>query len=264
MGGCNFDEKQLTAALHAAADSCDPPDRMKQQIDAQLAWQAKAVAKKEDIFMRKMNMKKAAAAAVMACALTGTVCVAAVKMSGYSTGSSSALTETENFADIAKLEKKAGADTNAVKEFANGFAFDTANIIDGEDIDDKGNVTDSYQEVIVSYEKDGKDISYIVRNGDRNYTEEDLARLQTSESDGVTYYFTEDNYLCVPDEADVTEEDRAAEAEGKLFISIGSSEREEYVSTHLSWNADGQSHSLFGSDLGMSAEELIEMAQQLK
>lgn len=262
MGGCNFDEKQLKAALYAAADSCEPPDGMKQQIDAQLARQA--VSKKEDKFMKKMNMKKAAVAAVMACTLTGTVCMAAVKMSGYSIGSSSVLTETENFADIAKLEKKAGADTNAQKAFANGFTFIKANIIDGQDIDDHGNVTDSYKEVYVEYGKEEKNISYNVRKGDRVYTEEELARMQATESDGVTYYFVQDNYLFVPDASDVTDEDRAAEAEGKLFISEGASQREEEVMTHLSWNADGQSHSLYGADLEMSAEELIEMAKQLK
>lgn len=262
MVGCNFDEKQLKAALHAAADSCEPPDGMKQQIDAQLAWQVKA--KKESKFMKNMNIKKAAVAAVIACTLTGTVCMAAIKMSGYSVSTSSALTETKNFADIAKLEKKADADTNAQKEFANGFTFSSANIIDGQDIDDSGNVTDSYKKVFVEYKKDDKDISYSVRKGDEVFSKEDLARLQPYESDGVTYYFTQDNYLFVPDDSDVTEKERAAEAEGKLFISMGASQREEEVITQLFWNADGQFHSLYGADLEMSAEELIEMAKQLK
>lgn len=259
MGGCNFDEKRLTAALHAAADSCDPPAGMKQQIDAQLAWQAK----KEEKFMKK-NMKKAAVAAVMACALSGTVCMAAVKMSGYSIVSSSALTETKKFEDISKLEKKADVDTNALEAFANGFTFGSADIIDGQDIDEKGNVEDSFKEVNICYEKEDKEIDYFVEKGDKIYSEEESARVQSVEADGVTYYFGQDQYLFLPEGDEPTEEEKAAEAEGKLFISYGASQREEKLMTYLSWNADGQSYSLSGSDLGMSAEELIEMAQQLK
>ncbi len=260
MGGCNFDEKQLRAALHAAADSCDPPAGLKHQIDAQLAWQAK----KEDKFMRRMNIKKAAVAAVMACALTGTVCVAAVKMSGYSTSSSSALDESENFDDISKYEKKADVNACAQESFANGFEFAAVNLKENQDFDEQGNETESYKEVHISYEKDGKNISYLVKKGDRVYTETDLARLQPVESDGVTYYFVQDRYLFVPAGYEATEEEKAMQEEGKLFISEGAEEREENVMTHLSWNAGGQSHSLFGSDLGMSADELIEMAKQMK
>ena len=39
MSGCNLNEKQIKAAIHADAYSYDPPIDLKQRIDAQLAWQ---------------------------------------------------------------------------------------------------------------------------------------------------------------------------------------------------------------------------------
>lgn len=260
MGGCKINEEQLRAALHAAADSCDPPAGLKQQIDAQLAWQEK----KEERFMKKMNMKKVAAAAVMACALTGTVCVAAVKMSAYSTGYSSPADEIDDFSNLSKLAKKAGVTIHAKEVFDNGFAFESANVINGQDFDENGNETGSHKDVRISYKNGEKNVNYTVRKGERAYTDEELARRQPIEADGITYYFNQDNYLFLPGEDDVTEEDKAAEAAGTLYISLGSSEREEQVSTHLTWNADGQQHSLSGFDLDMSAEELVQMAQQMK
>lgn len=259
MVGYNLKKEHIQAALQADADSYNPPNDLKQQIDARLAWQTK-----KEVTMKNWNAKKVIAAAALACALTGTVCMAAEKISVYYIGTSSALTETTNFADITKLEKKADVITGAQKVFDNGFTFANANIVDMNEIDTNGNEKDSFSEVNIKYEKDAKNISYYVIKGDRNYTEEELASYQAIESDGITYYFNTSNYLFLPQDADATEEDLAAEAAGDLFISIGSSEREEQVCTTLTWNANGQNHSLLGMDLDMSADDLLDMAQQLK
>lgn len=257
MGGWNFDETHLKKALQAQACSYNPPNNLKQQIDERLAW------KKEEK-MKKFSAKKAVAAAAVACLLTGTVCAAAEKINILYVASSSALTETQDFQDIAKLEKKAGVKTGAVKSFQNGFVFKNANIMDVGTTDGSGNVKDGFNEVYISYGKGGKDISYTVREGTEKYSEEELARLQAVESNGITYLYSQSDYLFVPQGYEPTEEEQEAAAAGKLFISEGSAQREAKACESLSWEEDGQSYSLLGMDLDMGADGLIAMAQQLK
>lgn len=260
MIGYNLNEERIRAALDAQAHSYDPPVSFKQQIDARLAWQEK----KEAIPMKKYNVKKIAVAAVVACALTGTVCMAAERFTGHYFSTSSALNEVDDFADIAKLEKKTGIQTYAKEVLDNGFTFVSANTVDTSKTDAQGNPTESYSEISVRYGKDTKDVHYSMHKGTREFTERELAHAQKIESDGITYYFSQDNYLFLPGDGEPTAEDLAAEAAGDLYISYGSAEREEMVSECLSWDKDGQTYMLSGMDLDMSAEELIAMAAQMK
>lgn len=259
MAGYNLNKEHIRAALYADADSYDPPMNLKQQIDARLAWQ-----NKKEVTMKKLSAKKIITAAALACALTGTVCMAAEKISGYYIASSSALTETTDFSDIAKLEKKADVSTGAQRTLNNGFAFASANIINTDETDAEGNTKNSFTEVEIEYKKDAKNISYCVKKGSRHFTEKELAGYQAIEADGITYYFNQSDYLFVPEDYEPTEEELAAEAAGDLFISFGSDVREEKVCTNLNWNTNGQGYSLLGMDLNMDADELLDMAKQLK
>lgn len=262
MGGFHLNEEYIREALHTAAYSCNPPEELKQQIDARLAWQEK----KEVVPMKKNNIKKTAVAAALACVLTGTVCMAAERLSSYYyIGSSVPFTEVTHFADIEKLEKKTNIHTDAQELFDNGFVFESANIADVSEADAEGNrIGDGFQEITISYKNGDKNVDYSIRRQEREYTKEELARMQAMESDGMTYYFSQDNYLFIPAGYEPTAEEKEAEAAGRLFISEGSSEREEEVYKSISWSADGQSYLLYGADLDMSAEELLDMAKQMK
>lgn len=259
MGGCNLNEEQIRTAIHAQARSYDPPIGLKQRIDARLACHAH----KEVITMKKFTTKKIAAAAVLACALTGTVCMAAGKITGLVT-TSSVLTESSDFADIAKFEKKADVLTDAPQAFDNGFTFANANIVNADEIDENGNTADSFQQVAIDYEKGSKSISYYVHKG--TLSEEDRTGKQAVESDGVTYYYSRSTYLYVPDDYVPNEAERKAEEAGELFISIDGkgTEKETQIFDGISWTADGQNYMLFGMDIDMDADELIEMAKQIR
>lgn len=259
MSGCNLKDHQIKAAIHAEAYSYDPPMDLKQRIDAQLAWQEN----KEVITMKKFNTKKIAAAAAIACALTGTVCMAAGRISYYES-SSTPLTEVTQYTDLAKIESKANIITGAPKAFDNGFLFAGANTVDTNGMDDEGNVAESFTEVSIRYEKDAQQMNYVVKQGITNYADEELEKKQVTESDGITYYVTHDNYLFLPADGEPTAEDLEAEKAGELFISYGSSEREEQVYSGISWNADGKHYSLFSMDVTMDAEELLAMAKQTR
>ena len=80
----------------------------------------------------------------------------------------------------------------------------------------------------------------------------------------MTYYYLEDQYLFLPPNEEPNAELMAAQDAGTLNISDGSDEREEKTYYSLWWNEDGQSFSLTGFDVDMSAQEMVDMAAQIK
>lgn len=256
MQGIKLNDEQIKNALYANAYSYDPPVDLKQRIDAQIARQ-----KKEVIYMKKMSVKKVAIVAAAVCALTGTVCMAGGKIAGYSGGTRIG-SQTSDFSEIGKLEKKLDLAVNAPEAFANGYAFAEASVTDFDALDEDGVKVGDESELYITYEKDGRRMNYIVKKGAAGDAE--LDRAQAIEQDGVIYYYVTDNYLFLPPDGEPTAEELAAEDAGELFISYGSDEREEKTCYHLMWNADGQTYSLMGFDLDLSAQEMADMAAQLQ
>lgn len=80
----------------------------------------------------------------------------------------------------------------------------------------------------------------------------------------MTYYYFTDNYLFLPTDEEPTAEELAAQDAGTLNISYGSVKREEQTYYSLWWNKDGQSNTLAGFDVDMSAQDMIDMAGQIK
>ena len=251
-------DEQIKIALYADAYSYDPPADLKQRIDAQIARQ-----KKEVISMKKMSVKKVAIVAAALCAVTGTVCMAGGKIAGY-VGGTRVGSQTSNYSDIAKLEKKLGVAVNAPEAFDNGYAFADASIADFDAVDEDGIKVGNESELDIMYEKDGKRLNYSVKKGATALSDAELASAEVIEQDGLTYYCMQDDYLLLSLDAEPTADEVAAQDAGTLNISSGSDEREEKTYYSLWWNADGQSFSLAGFDVDMSAQEMIDMAAQIK
>ena len=114
------------------------------------------------------------------------------------------------------------------------------------------------------YEKDGKRLNYSVKKGATALSDAELASAEVIEQDGVIYYYMKNDYLFLPPDEEPTAEEVAAQDAGTLFISYGSDEREEQTSYSLWWNVDGQGYSLLGFDLDLSAQEMVDMAAQIK
>ena len=258
MQGNKLNDQQIKNALYADAYSYDPPADLKQRIDAQIARQ-----KKEVISMKKMSVKKVAIVAAALCALTGTVCMAGGKIAGY-VGGTRAGSQTGAFSDIAKLEKKLDVAVNAPEDFNNGYAFADAHIADFDALDESNVKVKDESELNVTYEKDGKRLNYSVKKGATVLSDEELERAEIVEQNGVTYYYLEDQYLFLTPNEEPTAELLAAQDAGTLNISYGSDERQEQTYYCLWWIKDGQTYSLAGFDVDMSAQEMVDMAAQIK
>lgn len=258
MQGNKLNDQQIKNAIYADAYSYDPPADLKQRIDAQIARQ-----KKEVVYMRKMSVKKVAIVAAVVCALTGTVCMAGGKIASY-VGGTRLGSQTSDYSDIGKLEKKLDLAVNAPEAFDNGYAFADASIADFDALDEDGIKVGNESELAVMYEKDGKRLHYIVKKGATILSDEEIAGAQVIEKDGITYYYMQHDYLFLPPNEEPTAEEVAAQDAGSLYISYGSDERQEQTSYSLWWNVDGQSYSLMGFDLDLSAQEMVDMAVQIK
>ena len=145
-----------------------------------------------------------------------------------------------------------------------GYTFADASIADFDAVDEDGIKVGNESELDIMYEKDGKRLNYSVKKGATALSDAELVSAEVIEQDGVTYYYMQNDYLFLPPDEEPTAEEAAAQDAGTLFISYGSDEREEQTSYSLHWNADGQSYSLMGFDLDMSAQEMVEMAAQIK
>lgn len=258
MQGSKLKEEQIKNALYANAYPYDPPADLKQRIDAQIARQ-----KKEVIYMKKTSVKKVAIVAAAVCALTGTICMAGGKIAGY-IGGTRIGSQTSDFSEVGKLEKKLDLAVHAPEAFTNGYAFADASITDFDALDEDGVKVGDESELYITYEKDDRLLNYIVKKGANSLSETELEGAQVIEQDGVTYYYVTNNYLFLPPDGEPTAEEQAAEDAGELFISYGSDEREEKASYDLQWNVDGQAYSLMGFDLDLSAQEMVDMAAQLQ
>ena len=119
-------------------------------------------------------------------------------------------------------------------------------------------------ELNVTYEKNGKRLNYSVKKGATVLSDAELERAEMMEQEGVTYYYLVDQYLFLPPNEEPTAEELAAQDAGSLNISYGSDERQEQNYYSLWWIKDGQTYTLAGFDVDLSAQEMVEMAAQIK
>ena len=258
MQSRQIEEERIKNALYADAYSYDPPADLKQRIDAQIARQ-----KKEVIYMKKMSVKKVAIVAAALCVLTGTVCIAGGKIAGY-VGGTRPGSQTSDFSDIGKLENELDVTVNAPEAFDNGYAFADASIADFDAVDESHVKVKDESELNVTYEKNGKRLNYIVKEGSTVLSDSELERAEIVEQNGVTYYYLVDQYLFLPPNEEPTAEEAAAQDAGSLNISYGSDERQEQTYYSLWWIKDGQTYTLAGFDVDLSAQEMVDMATEIK
>ena len=79
----------------------------------------------------------------------------------------------------------------------------------------------------------------------------------------VTVEYKENLYKGVPADYEPTAEEQAAVDAGDLQIGYGADEVTEQNYQFLRWEQDGVAYTLTGFDLGMTADELFDMAAKI-
>lgn len=217
---------------------------------------------KEDGTMTRMwSLKKITAAAVIACALGTITAVAAGKVT-HSVSHTDTRDEVKEFSQVAGLMDQVGFSSKVPEAFSNGYAFSGALPSYTQGMDEEENVVAEAKSLDVTYSRSGiSDVELMI---EKNPVYSDpLQADQTLEHNGVTLNYICDEYLFVPPDYQVSEEDLAKEAAGELYIGYGSPEVEHKEAKQLQWNDGEISYLLMSFDNTMTSEEFAQMAGEI-
>lgn len=246
-------DREMQEMLHQCAQELEAPEKLKTRID--FAVRSGETPRK---VRRPFAKRLAAVALVAAVAVTGAV--AANGIAAYTFGSSwsnerMSYTETQaELIDGAKMPET----------FANGFAFDRGVHEYGGEKDEDGNTLREWTNIDADYQRDGVTLNLGIGAAKDDDAAADTDHYdETRTIDGVTVQYSADDYKAVPADYQPTAEEQAAIDAGDLQIGYGASEITVQAYQFLRWEQDGVSYTLSGFDLGMTADELFDMAQEM-
>lgn len=214
----------------------------------------------EESGMKRWNVRKTMVVAAAICVFGCITAVAAGKVA-YTTGHSSHLDEF-TYDKLGEMETELGYKTKAPETFANGYRFDTGVPTHNESMDEDGNVMKTGESFSLTYKKDGMPEIFLSAENVKMYDEEEKPD-QTLEHNGIALGYSADQYLFVPPDYQVSEEDKAREAAGELYISYGSSEVQHSTVQSISWEDGGVFYCMNTFDNALGAQDLAQMCGEV-
>jgi hypothetical protein len=213
--------------------------------------------------MKKNILKKAAVLAAVIC--LGSVSVfAAGKVSSYVSagGTTSKEYPTEN-----NLEKELGYPVKIVKDFSNGYSFHSYDTTEVSAKDKDGNEVGKYKVVDMNYIKDKSDVKEPVTLVISKPTVEDNDNNPgtTITKNNMEFTYKESTVKFVPEDYQLTKEDKEKKAAGEIEISYGSPSDDVRIVKFqfMNWQDNGVKYSIMASDQDFSKEELLQMAAEV-
>jgi hypothetical protein len=254
-------EKKIKAALEQQCSGVDASQDLKSRIDAEIMNHGQ---EERSIFMKMKHfgIKKVAIGVAAVCLLLSGGAFAA----GHAVSLSSSTYVNDaytTYGDMDKAQKKLGYAVDSVETFDNGYTFENMYVSDVDGWDEDGNKAYTYKEMLINYQKDGSHSLYLaiyrpVEEEQKTKTP-DAARV----CGDITLSYDIYTYKFVPADYELTEEDIANEAKDNYYISYGSDEVEITQSTGVTWTKDGIYYNLAGMDLGLSSDEMFDMAEEI-
>lgn len=249
-------DKILKDALTLECTDLTASRDLKQRIDEEIFLSQK------EANMKHLSIKKLVIGVAVGCLLVSGGVFAAGRATSF--GTSVYWTDmVRKYERLGEMEQKLGYQVDAVESFANGYRFQSMSVDEWDARDDDGNKVYTLKSLSINYEKKGEEgISLFIEKPvetpvrDR---EPDATRVC---GDITIYYDTITNKQVPPDYV-LTDEDKAAEANGDCYISVGTPKVEIHQNSNVSWNKDGIQYQLLGFDLSLSADEMLDMAEEI-
>ena len=206
--------------------------------------------RKENGFM-KYDMRKMVAAVAAICALSVT-CYAAGQLGGVV---SSGTPDIETFARLEKAEKKLGYDAKYVETFKNGMTFQYGGTGETQGQEENGNpMGKKYKTMTVSYADEAGNKVNLMIDGGSPYADTGV-EVETG--------YSSDTYLFLPNEDALTEEYKAMQDAGEIYISYGTADVQWNELENYSWEDNGVFYSLTASDCGFGEDVMAAMAAEI-
>lgn len=228
---------------------------VKQKVNAKLD---SAYNERKSITMKsKKKISLIAAAAILVLGITA---FAASGIISSWCSSSSSVPDYKSLPTVQQVTKDIGYEPVIVDAFENGYSFKDGNIVKNNLTDEKGSSVEKFKSVSFDYEKDGDEVVF---SQDKFNSQMEMAGdVVKTVKDTDIYYYSYTNKI-VPANYQLTEDDKKAEENGELVFSYGSSEVEIKTVQNVAWKKDGMLYQLLQIDGKLSADELVEMAEEI-
>lgn len=261
---CEYNlDAQIKVALQNRANevavSASLDDAVRQEV-ARARWQKTRVVKSSSLglFGKKLLVAFCAVFCLSCCGV-----VAAVNGGGRGWVSHSGLDyRFDDFAQVETVIENIDFTPYYVENLAGGYDFQEGHISFSQWLDENGHrMSHVYKDLFMDYvnAQSGETVTLVASNAPRDDFDraEQVIRRQVGE---VELLYTTQPYKFVPVSYVLTEEDKAALADGSLEISVGTDEVERMLNISVNWTQEGVHYHLFGWDLSLTAEEMLDMA----
>ncbi len=249
-------EKKLKKALTQECADMTASRDLKDRIDAEI------LERQKEADMKHLSVKKLIIGVAAGCLLvSGGVFAAghAVSLSSHSYLGDG----YKSFSELDKAEAELGYQVDAVEAFENGYRFKSMSVTDVQGEDDNGNAVYTFKSMDIQYGRGGDPSIgiYIEKPMEtQSRTKDSQAVRQVGD---ITVCYDTQIFKFVPPDYELTEEDKAKQENGELAISYGSAKVQEQTSHDVIWEKDGIQYHILGFDVNLSAEEMLDMAEEI-
>lgn len=270
-------EQTIKSAFESICEHVEASEKLKQRIDQQIQQSIPKAARQsgeekersnlmENNRRRKWSVKKVIIGTAAACLAVGTVCIAGSGLKMYYSNGSNIPNYT-SFADLAKAETEAGYEVDAVEMFENGFAAEGIHLNDMRIENEAGQLEGKEKEISIDYKKGNENITFFARKLMESENPEQLLYGRTPDKQlqagDVSVIFTRMTNKFVPADYELTEEDKKNMESEDFNLAYGSSEVQINQGYHVLWIENNILYTLYGTDLSISPEEMIHMAEEV-
>lgn len=209
----------------------------------------------------KFQKKRVVIVAAIACMLVGTTAFATSHIASYRSWSNPKDAIT-NYDDAKEKAQELGTGFTIPETFSNGYAFDSANTMDVEGVDESNHVVVTSKDFTAKYTKEGcQDIDLFI-NELHEVPEEGYA-IESKKIGDVEVYLNQATYKFVPTNYKWTEEDDEAIKDPHYEISWGTEELEIKSYNGVTFAKDGKYYNMFAWDCKLTADEWYQMAEEI-
>ena len=247
----NMDNRIRETLLKSCDDIFASP-KLKQKID-------ESISLKEEKSMKTISMKKVAIGVAAASLLLSGAVFAG--HTAYMAAGVPSMPEYESYAQIGEAETRLGYAADHVETFRNGYSFAGASIGTNYAYDENGQRLYSYEEMDIDYKKEGEPSLSLVIEKPVESLYGDIVPEAVRTCEGITIKYWKVEFSVVDTDYVVTKKE--LEEMKDTDISIEWNENTAETSHHVMWEKDGMCYMLFGLDVTLSPDEMMDMAEEI-
>ena len=227
-----------------------------------------AVSENERKVYTMKSKKKLAAVLVAAALAVSATAFAANGIIASWTSSSSSKPDYTTLPTAQECVRDIGYAPKLVGSFENGYVFKDASIVKNDLKDENGGSVEKFNSISMRYEKDGDEVYISAEKHNSDIEEhgekvEEIIIGEGGKAESVIMYYENYENKVVPPDYKMTEEDKKAEAEGKLVFSYGSDKTEINNVQSYSFEKDGINYNIMQINGKLTQEGLEKMAEEL-